>query len=676
MRVRSYGGHAAVGVLVLAAAFAHFESACGSNGDDGNGGSGNPNDASLTDDGSGFGDGAVIAIDSLTIDPPEATLTVSGTATKTQQFHAIGHTPGGGTQQVPATFTVDNAAPGGIDGNGLYTTNNQAGGLVNVTATYGGKTATAKLTIVLDTTLTSGTVPNNAADLFDPSKNTVVTTGASLPKLVYPVPETMFPQNVYRVLFNWRPAGSKLFMLKFESPTLTMRVYTDGVHAVCTQAGTGGSCWESDQPSWVTLAASNAGQSVNVTIQGVDPAAPGKIQSAAPFVIRFSEKPVPGAIYYWSTTAAGVRRGALGDAAPKNFLTPNETGGKCVACHTLSRNGKRLAADVGGENLWVVDVVPTVPPPAIFKNYNGSSISNAWATFSPDTSRVVSAKGGVLHLRDGNTGAPIGANVGALDLGGTHGTMPDWAPDGKHLVYVDTGGNAKDRGLTTSSIAWLSINGDAFSNKEMLFTSTGTTDNYAYPMFDPASTFLAFAHGNKSTDNDATSQIFVAPAQVGATKQALDRANTLVNDTTQATGQQNSMPTWAPTTDSGLRWVAFTSRRDYGTVLTSGSTYGSQMDQLWIAAIDASKIGTGADPSYPAFRVPFTELDENCHRPFWAEDVLGPSFGNDAGAPDTGAPDAATCLPSGADCSNGTFCCVGYQCLPSGDTYTCQTPIK
>lgn len=675
MRMRPFSNRTVLAVLAATAFAAQLVAACGSNASgESVFASGSNDDAATADPSIAFADSSTIAIDSLTIDPLVVTLNVKAGAAQTQQFHAIGHTAGGATQQVPATFALDNSTPGSIDGNGLYTTSNKAGGIVTLTASYNGKSATAKITVVMDATLSEGTVPPNAEALFDPSKNDVVTGGASEPALVYPVPETMFPQNIDRVLFNWRAAGNKLFMVKFESPTLTLRVYTDGVHPICAKAGTGGACWESDESSWTALAASNAGQSVNVTIQGVDPGAPGTIHTGPSHVIHFSPTAVPGAIYYWSTTAAGVRRGALGDAAPKNFLTPSETGGKCVACHTLSRNGTRLAADVGGENLAVVDVQPSVPPPTVFDSYASKTIGSAWATFNSDTSRIVNAKGGVLSLRDGRTGAPIGPNAGAILPTGTTGTMPDWAPDGKHLVYVD-GAGTKDRGLTNSSIAWIGSDGDAFAHREVLLASSGSTDNYAYPMFDPASAFVAFAHGNKSTDNDATSQIFVAPARLGATKQALDRANTLVNDGVQASGQQNSMPTWAPTTDGGLRWVAFTSRRDYGTILTSGSKLGAQRDQLWIAAIDASKLDTGADPSYPAFRVPFIDLDENCHRPFWAEDVLGPSFGGDGGAPDANSVDAGACVASGADCTSGA-CCSSYECLPSGDTYTCQTPIK
>ena len=271
----------------------------------------------------------------------------------------------------------------------------------------------------------------------------------------------------------------------------------------------------------------------------------------------------------------------------------------------------------------------------------------------------------MLRLLDGNTGAPVGGNNGVIAGPSPYGTMPDWAPDGKHLVFAQST-VSKDRGLTGSSIAWLSVANDMFSMPQVLLQSSGTTDNYAYPMFNPTSDWIAVARGTKGTDNDATSQIYVAKAQPNSTRDQLVRADTLVNDTTVMTGIQNSMPTWAPTSADGIQWVAFTSTRDYGTILMNGSKFGDGRDQIWIAAIDTAKLGQG-DPSFPAFRVPFLQLSENAHRPFWAEDAFNPPPMTDGGV------DAGPCLQNGDDCSMGV-CCNGLQCLPVGNAYKCGVP--
>lgn len=660
-------------VTVLLAAAGGIASCGGDDGapggDGGEGGFGGDTGYGIVEDGVfPLDDGGPIGIpiDSLSIDPPLATLFAkAGGPALTQQFRAFGKVGGGAPFQVPAIFSVDNIAPGNIAQAGLFTTNNLAGGTVNVQAKYNGKSASAVLIVNLEADHTSGNVPQNPGTLFDPKTNTIITNDAARsPSLVYPVAETRFPQNLYRTLFNWRPGtGNNLFLLKFESQQLTLNVYTDGVHTTCTKAGTGGSCWETQQAQWTLLALSNAGGSTKLTVYGTDVNNKGKVYAKAGVNFSFSKSPVPGALFYWSTTAQGVRRGALSDIVPTNFLTPPEADGNCVACHTLSRNGKRLAADVN-KGLWVVDVVKVIPPPRVFTSYMGQPIPNSWATFNPDTTRIVSAKKGVMRLLDGNTGGPIGGNNGVIPGPSPYGTMPDWAPDGKHLVFVQSA-VADDRKITGSSIAWMSVMNDTFSSLQIILQSAGSADNYAFPMFNWTNEWLAAEHCTGNLEKDPSCQILVAKAQAASTAQQLVRANTLVNDTTVATGIHNSMPTWAPTAVDGTQWVAFTSTRDYGMVLAPGSTYGSGRNQLWIAAIDASKLGQG-DPSFPAFRIPFVDLLENSHRPFWAEDAFIPPPG-DAGA------DAGPCSTLGQDCSQ-SLCCNGLQCLPVGNTYKCGSP--
>lgn len=636
-------------------------------------------------------------IDALTLNPTAVTLRVSGAAPQTYTFAALGSLGTSAPHAVAASFEIDSADVGDIDPvTGVFTSNNLAGGVVTVTATYQGMTATATLTVVLALEEAVGTgLPEDPGALFDPANTTIVKDDPThTPSLVYPVAQTMFPQNLAHVLFQWRAAGAKLFQLAFHSDVLDYQIYTDGVEDTCTQAGTQVACWQSDEAAWRRLARSNAGHSVSLTLRATDPAHPGTVYEGAAVTLFFSKSPVPGAIYYWSTTAKGIRRGRMEDLAPTNFLTPTEADGNCVACHTLSRNGKAMAADVGGENLWVVEVTQDVPPPRRFTQYQNKNIGSSWATFNPDTTRIISSKGGVLTLRDGASGAPIGANSGVISLDKNLATMPDWAPDGGRVVFA-MGAGAKGRKATAASIAQISVTGDTFGAPEVIVASQGGSDDNSWPMFDPSSQWIAFVKSTSSSEKDPTAQIHVVKAQASASPQALTRANTLVNDTSIETGLFNNMPTWAPSEDDGLAWVAFTSTRDYGMVLADGSTYGKQLRQMWIAAVDMSKLGQG-DPSYPAFHVPFQELTENSHRPFWAEDALVPE--GDAGVPldagspavdagsadagDAGTGDAGTgdagppaCIAADQDCSSGT-CCAGLVCAPTSDTsYQCMVEL-
>ena len=69
-------------------------------------------------------------------------------------------------------------------------------------------------------------------------------------------------------------------------------------------------------------------------------------------------------------------------------------------------------------------------------------------------------------------------------------------------------------------------------------------------------------------------------------------------------------PTWAPSTQRDVHWLAFASRRDYGVVPTGPGP-------LWVAAIDPSLTG---DPSFAGFWLPFQDPAARNHRAFWAID--------------------------------------------------------
>lgn len=668
--------------------------ACGSPGTASEDGFGNDHEADggagSGRDSGGFPDdepGRDDAIESLSIDPTSATLTVDQTTPKSQAFAATARYPDGSTKAVKAKFSIDNSAPGSIDAStGVFTTSNTAGGLVHVTASYGGKEAKAELKVMFQPTVSDGSTPDDVADLFDPSKNTPVFDDSLAPSIVYPSDGTKFPTNVYKILFQWRDRGLTLFRVRFEAPYLNLSIYTDGSEPTCVGAKNGVSCWEATESVWKWLASTAAGSSVKLTVEGADPTKPGSFYVASSIDLHFSKNAVPGAIYYWSTTSEGVMRATVSDAAPSPFMTPTEVG-KCVACHTLSRNGKRLGADVGGENLWVVDVSPTVPPPVVFNKSNNKDIPNAWSTFNYDATRVVSAKGGVMKLLDGDTGAPIGPDSGRIALPAkTFGTQQDWAPNGKKLAFA-YGTEGKDRGLKGSSLAMLDYASDQFSNITIVRQSAGASDTYGYPMFDPSSQWLVYMHAAGASDKNAAAKLFLAAAKEGADETDLVKANTVVADGVVPTGIANNMPTWAPTADGDdTLFIAFASTRDYGLVLAKGSKHGSGRQQLWVAALDPAKFGHG-DPSFPAFRLPFQLLQEDNHRPFWAEDALEPCEGDgcDGGTGDggTGEPDsgidldAGTCANLGEDCT-ATLCCGGLQCLPNADgtAYTCGTIIR
>jgi hypothetical protein len=615
-----------------------------------------------------------VTITALAIDPPMATLHVTDLAMpQSQTFTAHGTATDGSDVVVPATWTIDRPEVATIGRTtGVATTTNTSGGDLIVTASYGGQMATAALRVLLDVSVHLPDAPTDIDTLFPPG-GTPTTDAMHTPSFVYPATQTVFPQNVYQILFQWRGAGNDRFRVSFDSDRVHLALYTTGVHATCTTAATGLSCFEPTLDIWRYIAASNPHGSVTVTVDAARSTAPGTFTRSMPITISFSRGPVPGAIYYWSTTARGVRRASVSDAVPTNFLTPAEADGDCVACHTLSRRGNRMAADVGGNHLWIVEVSPTFPPPRIVTaDPMARAIPAFWTTFSFDETRALVAAQGVLTLRN----AADGASINTITIPGTahFGTQPDWAPDGTLVAFAQSATN-KDRGVSGARISTIEIMpGDTWGTIHQLVGTGGMMDSNQYPSFSWDSQWIAYTHSTANGENDVRTDLWLVDRD-GTTPRALVRANTIVNDGTVTTATiEDSMTTWAPTAvDDDYAWVAFTSSRDYGGVLSMASHYGHHK-QLWVAAIDLSVAATGGDPSFPAFRLPFTELAEDTHRPFWAEDTVTPPPPMDAGVPADAGMDAGTpmCVGSGADCTRAT-CCSPFTCWDDGSgSFTCQ----
>jgi hypothetical protein len=602
----------------------------------------------------------VQGLTSFTLSTASTMVTLTGAAT-TVSFTATGSFADGHTGPIDPSRLgwkverSDDTPPGSI-ATGVLTPYDKAGGTVTVTASDGCVSATLMVTFKL--VVTVGTPSDTGAWSGTPM------TGTGAPTIVYPSDQTRFPRNIYRTLFQWRTAGMSEFRLTFEGPGSTVVVFTNGAHMLCMGKTPAAGCWEADESGWASIAGSNAGGTVTFTLDGLDRSgATPVVRRAAPITIGFSRRDVVGAIFYWSTTVAGVRRANIRDAVPENYIAagtaytnPTDTV-KCVACHVVSRDGRYLAAPVQSaltQSLWITGVTATPPPTPIVKSV-ANTMGHGFGTFSPDDKYVVAAWGGKLWELDGATGS----YMMDLPLGTVKGTQPDWSPDNTQLVFASAAGDAP----AGASLMLTAYNNPGWGTPKMLAAASGLSN--LFPMFSPDGKYVAYSRG-KGGHGDLTAQLFVVPA-AGGTPVELINANRVVNNqpaSMAASQTENNQPTWAPPGD--LNWVAFNSKRSYGVVSAGGT------QQIWVAAVDTSKIGSG-DPSYPAFRLQFQGLTENNHRAFWTLDV------RESMSPDGGvgpAPDMARmCVASGATCVPGLdWCCdASYLCdsADNGQTYSC-----
>ena len=635
---------------------------------------GRPDGGGVPPDGGSLPDGGLVqclpGLTGISIAPADSTVQVSNSPAPIQ-FTATGSFASGSRDITGdlawSASRGDDTPPGTISG-GLYQPEPNAGGTVTISATDSCVSGTTQLTMQLDATFNDPGA--GTTDRFDAGVSGVTTAGTKVPLIVYPNDQTRFPRNIYKVLFQWRRGGDDFFKLSFAGPNSTTTVWTDGNDPQC--AGLDAGCWEADPNTWTAIAGSNAGATTTLTVQGVAQSDP-KVYEAPPITIGFSKKDVKGAIFYWSTSAQGVRRASVSDALPEPYAValptpttlPDGTTVKCVACHTVSRDGQMMVAGTqtsGATGEFLYNVTPT-PPPNDFITNELSTNNKGFGAFSPDDSQVVMTVGNVLKVFSTDGGALV------ANLAPPAGTNPDWSPSNTMIAYSDKSGDSPGG----ANLATLAHNADgswATTGKIIVASNIPAAGTNLFPSFSPDGRYIAYSHGQKGGHGDKTFLLYLVDADGGTPVELANANHQMNNDPSLVTGQfEDNMPTWAPSGD--YEWVAFNSARPYGVILPA-----AKVQQIWVAAIDPSKLGTGQDPSYPAFRFSFQVISESNHRAFWSQDVRDLP---DAGSFDAGIiipPDAGACFDVGQACDPAqTQCCSGLGCdLPSdgGSIYDCE----
>ncbi len=491
------------------------------------------------------------------------------------------------------------------------------GGKTEVRARAGELVATARLRVRLEVVRERGQADGLSA-LFERAATAPQPSAA--PSLVYPPDDAHVPNDFAPLHFQWRaPAELDGFELRIDSADAELRYYTDG------------RSWLEDDETSRFFAPSHAGESVRVQVRALARAEPEVVYESEPITLRVSESRLSGAVYYWSSSAQGIKRSELGASRAIRVLpaAPATEPAGCVGCHVVSRDGTRIAVADERERLAVFSLpelapgvfeapmpkAPPTPPPmsdtskgpmgmAMMPGMQGmqgkAPRDYGWGSFSPDGTRLAYADKGKLHIIDVTNGTEPAKLMSPPD---SHVTHPDWSPDGRtiavsYAMMKQPKGNKLVRG---TGIARFRLDeAGIWSGPEDLVPSSGADDTLAFPSFSPDGRWIAFSRAIGGSKDSASSELWVVAADGSAPPVRLDRAH--------VPGFGDSMPTWpAP------GFVAFSSTRDYGDVLT-----GTQRDQLWLTAIDVAALDARRDPSSPAVWLPFQEPAESNHRAFWA----------------------------------------------------------
>ncbi len=446
---------------------------------------------------------------------------------------------------------------------------------------------------------THDSAPSDADLLFrDATTNPAGTNASKEPVIVYPSHETMFPVNVSRIRFEWtEPDAGLAYELWFAGDETIVRIYT-----------TGGS-WSPTEEEWDWVAESNRGGRVRLAVTALDPEDPAQAWTAGTIDVFISAAAVPGAIYYWSTGTSGVMRARIEDSLSQKFYTDPDApdAEECVACHTVSRDGRRMAMGYGGEALRTIDIDTfdvLVPQPTQAERKVG------WSTFSPDGELLLVSEKGVLRLLESETGQPVGDNDGIVPLpAGKKANMPDWSALGDKVAFAMTEGRVGNKEIEAASIAVIDYDAGAWGEVTVLVESRGGEDNNFFPAWSPDSAWIAYVNAQQKSKDAVTATIRLVPAE-GGVSQELTRLNERVNNEDGVVDIGNAMPRWAPSTLPGTFWLAFSSLRAYATLRPRDD----KEDQIWIAAVDPAASG---DVSYAAFWAPFQSIEDGNHRAFW-----------------------------------------------------------
>lgn len=588
--------------------------------------------------GSGKGDDGMGSANSLEglmsidVTPADQTLVIAQGNPATSAYTATGTFADGHTEDITdrVGFHVMEATLGSFTANDLIT-GTAKGGVTQVVATAAGVSGATGVTIRLEQSYNDpgSSLPGDPAQPFTGPADV-----ARAPQLVYPNDGVIVPSNLGRLELHFRPGtDNTLFELTFASDVLSLKVFLR-----CTTPLNGGCIYMPDAQVWSWIAESHRGTGpMTWRLRATNDAGTG-VGTSSDFAMRFAPDDVTGGIYYWTTSGGSIMRfdfASQTQTVAEKFIGTEATGGTCVGCHALSRDGKKLVAEAGGQNdgrLLLLDVATkqTIVP-------FGSTQKSNFESWNADGSAFVGvyADNGAtnynLMIFNGTTGV-VDETVQAGGTKTNPSNHPDWSPLGDRIAYVNVGVMNTLQMMYNGEIRTVAKSNGAWQPFQTIVPRAAGKNRY-YPAFAPDGQMLVFNEstcnsgntgGECNGDTDPTAKLYAVDGIAGGTITALARANGPGVADNGQTNLTSSFPKWNPfvfrkTNEGGrLAWVTFSSTRKYGLRNPPGNG-----TLLWMAAIDLDA-PAGTDPSFAAFALPFQDITTSNHIAQWTTQVVPP----------------------------------------------------
>lgn len=567
------------------------------------------------------GDGTIIEVK---IDPLDPIITVvDGVIPPALGFTAVGVTDKNVEVPITGNWDYDRLDLAGIDkGTGDFTATGFAGGVGTVTFDAGGglmaqTSATVKLKFQDEPNPVDPEDKMDFDNAVDPDPSMA---------LLYPYDKTVFPRGLQGPTVQWNGGNpDDLYYLHAVSEFFEF----EGWYTVPPPSRFNWPLVPDDV--WTKLTASTDGDVV-FDIQRHDG---NQAYLAKTQTWTVAPANLTGAVYYWEVNNGNVVRLTIGADAPDNFIQ-KDGNTQCLACHSVSKDGSRIAAAAqGGWSPW------TTIDPVDGNILYYSAQASGFQAISPNGSHVLWGQSngqGPLKLSTYNSNAVLGQ----LTIPGAYFVHPAWAGDTTHVAFAQRlNGNWLD---FTASHLWITevdLDNNSFSETKKIVDSAGELTTVSFPTFSPDSEWIAYMRANQVRTRGATAEVWVTNLD-GSTQIRLDNTN---GQGIIEPGQDKLTyePTFLPVALGGYYWMVVGSERKYGNTLTNTGA-NNRPKQLWVTAIDPNP-KPGEDPSHPAFWLPGQELNNANMR---GEVALGP------------------CKDNGDSCAGGFECCGGFCYDPEG----------
>ena len=625
----------------------------------------------------------------LAVRPEAATLEHRDGVAARARFEAVGTWSDGTSGVIPNAVwslapnpaaTVDNAT-------GAVTTTGRGGGVFNLVAqVITGADATVEsraiLTVNVSRTTVSDGAPMDARARFATAPTD---DPARVATVLYPLDGAVIPNNLPPPVVQWeRGAAGDLYRVRLTKPHVELQRIV---------AHSGMAFSYADTPAaddWRALMESDPDDPITLRVDRFDAARTQLIPGAA-LRLRVARATLSGTIYYWDLAGGRILRidaltGERSVAVPSPPPKPNEPdrGSRCIACHTVSRDGRFMSVEMwgGGREGAAFDLTASDlgadPAPTVYGPR--ADLTYLFSTFSPDNQFVMINYGNTLGLirREG------GVRVENTGLPTERSAHPSWSPDGREVAYITNHDGSWAVDFTAGDLAVLPRTGETtFGPPRILHRGPSSPGGNAdaHPSWSPDGRFLAFQHGVNSRGAREGApypgQLMLTPRDATP-----ERAPVVLANANGAGDPSSFWPNFSPFQQGGYYWLAFYSRRDYGN--PQAGTRGTGRRQIWVTAVRTDGAGT-TDPSSVPYWLPGQDRAQENMSAYWAPVACRMNLdtcrvsaeccsglcqlqtnGSYACAP----PPPAMCRRAGTTCSQGSDCCEDLQCVSN----VCQAP--